>query len=309
MIKKLAHNVLQHLGILSRLRQYQRELDKIKILVARGLIAQMKSAGPQDNICNFEFSVFSQWGDDGIIQYLVHRLGIVPHSFVEFGVENYLESNTRFLLINNNWRGLVIDASKENVDCIKKDEIYWKYDLTAVCAHVTMENINRTLVENGFEGDIGILSIDVDGNDYWIWSSIDVINPTLVIIEYNSFFGEKRAVTIPYEPEFVRTKAHYSTVYWGASLKALCFLAGKKGYVFVGSNSNGNNAYFVRKDRSRTLKVQSPESGYVKARYREARDRHGQLIHVSGEDALKTIGDMPIYDVENETTVRISDLF
>jgi len=93
------------------------------------------------------------------------------------------------------------------------------------------------------------MNADIDGNDYWIWQSLDVVKPVITIVEYNSVFGDKHAITIPYDRAFNRTKAHYSNLYWGASLRALCILAEQKGYVFVGSNSSGNNAYFVKQTK------------------------------------------------------------
>ena len=92
-------------------------------------------------------------------------------------------------------------------------------------------------------------------------------------------------------------------------MKALCLLAEKKGYEFVGSNSNGNNAYFVRKDRIGKLRKLSAEQGYVRAKYRESRDRKGQLTYISGDERLKSIGDMFVYDIERDTTIRIKELF
>jgi len=116
--------------------------------------------------------VFSQWGEDGIIQYLISRLPWKIRFFVEFGVQDYSESNTRFLLVNDNWTGLVIDSSSESIKHIRSQEYYWKYDLTAVCDFVTIDNINKLIMGAGITGSIGILSIDIDGNDYWIWNAI-----------------------------------------------------------------------------------------------------------------------------------------
>jgi hypothetical protein len=308
-LKIIRQIATQAFGISPQLAMLQREIDDNKILAATVLINQMKSMGLFGNIQDAEFKVFSQWSDDGIIQYLVYHLEIEPQTFIEFGVQNYRESNTRFLLMNNNWTGLVMDGCREHIDYIMKDYIYWRYDLTAVCAFVDRENINGIFVENGFEGTIGILSIDIDGNDYWIWDAITVVEPVLVIIEYNSFFGDQYAITIPYDSKFNRTQAHYSNLYWGASLKALCLLAEKKGYEFVGSNSNGNNAYFVRKDRIGKLRGLSTEQGYVRAKYRESRDQEGRLTYISGDECLKVIGDMFVYDIERDKTIRIEELF
>lgn len=187
-------------------------------------------------------------GDDGIIQYLINYLEIENKIFVEFGVEDYLESNTRFLLINDNWSGLVIDGSKINIAKIKKDEIYWKHDLKVKSAFITAENINQLIEEEGIKGQIGLLHIDIDGNDYWVWKALEVVVPKIMIVEYNSKFGCEKAITIPYKEDFVWTKAHYSNLYFGASILAFCDLADEKGYSFIGSNSAGNNAYFVKNE-------------------------------------------------------------
>src|SRR6266850_4105034 len=177
-----------------KLANVSAKIDDLKVLSAKTLISQIKSHGI-DTMHKAEFRVFSESGDDGIIQYLINQIDIdIEHQkFIEFGVENYTESNTRFLLINNNWTGLVMDGSRDNVDFIKNDKIYWKYDLTAVHCFVDRENINQIISDNGFSGELGILSIDIDGNDYWIWECLSVVNPVIVIVEYNSVFGDKHA--------------------------------------------------------------------------------------------------------------------
>ncbi|MDB9998311.1 hypothetical protein OAE14_00210 [Alphaproteobacteria bacterium] len=242
-----------------------------------------------------EFKVFSQWGEDGLIQFLLRYVNIDNSVFVEFGVENYLESNTRFLLINNNWSGLVIDGSPDNMAYIKSDPIYWRHNLKAHCAFVTKENINDLLKENGVVGDIGILSIDLDGNDYWIWDAIDVVSPAIVIIEYNARFGTYMSVTVPYDRNFVRSQKHHSMIYFGASIKALCSLAEEKGYAFVGCGSAGVNAFFVRRDLMvKEIKELTVEEGYVRNKFRESRNQDGQLIYLSQEDEYKLITSLPL---------------
>lgn len=303
--KKLIREML---GISSRLAATSNQIDEAKFLTAKVLINQIKSHGIYDNVQEIEFKVFSQFGDDGIIQYLINNISIENRTFIEFGVENYTEANTRFLLTHNNWKGLVMDCSIENIDYIKTDSLYWKHDLTAVHAFIEKDNINKIIFGNGISGEIGILSIDIDGNDYWVWDSINIIDPTIVIVEYNSVFGSNHAVTIPYASAFNRTKAHYSNLFWGCSLKALCLLANKKGYVFVGSNSSGNNAYFVKKGKLGNVKPLSVELGYVNSKFRESRNVEGQLSYLSGDERLIAIEDMSVYDVEKDVLVKIKEL-
>src|SRR5258706_2410963 len=150
-----------------------------------------------------EFRVFSQWGEDGIIEWIVSRIPDIPRTVVEFGVEDYAESNTRFLVQRRNWRALVMDGSAANVDRLKRHRMYWHHDITALIAFIDRENINSLISDHGFGGDIGILSIDLDGNDYWVWEAITVASPLIVITEYNTTLGDLEPLTIPYDRRFL----------------------------------------------------------------------------------------------------------
>jgi hypothetical protein len=286
------------------------QIIESKLLTARVLINQIRAAGTLARISDAEFKVFSQFGDDGIIQYLIQQIGIPPdrQTFIEFGVQDYQESNTRFLLMNDNWRGLILDGDQANIDKVVQGSDYWRHDLTAVAAFIDRDNVNDLFVSHGYAGEIGLLSIDIDGNDYWVWERIEAVNPMIVVAEYNSTFGAYHAVTVPYDPTFQRSRAHYSNLYWGASLKALCLLAQRKGYTFVGSNSAGNNAYFVRSDKLGCIKPISVEEGYVDARFRESRNSAGKLTFLTGDERLKEIGEMLVYDLERETLRPVGDL-
>jgi hypothetical protein len=280
------------------------------ILSAKALINSIAARGTLADIREAEFKVFSQFGEDGIIQYLVRQAAIPAalQTFVEFGVESYVEANTRLLLINNNWTGLIIDSSRENMAAVENSALYWKYDLRAMTAFVDADNINGLILTGGFQGEIGLLSIDVDGNDYWIWDRIDIINPIIVIAEYNSIFGSRQAVTVPYDPAFRRSKAHYSHLYFGCSLRALELVGKRKGYALVGSNSTGQNAFFVRRDRLNGLQELTADEAYVESRFRESRDQFGRLNYLAGKARLREINDMTVLDVERNTLIRIADL-
>ena len=280
-------------------------------LLAKMLINQIQGRGVLDDIQQAEFKVFSQFGDDGIIQYLINLVKLPPEerNFVEVGVEDYTEANTRFLLVNNNWSGLVVDAGREEIEFIKKEDIYWKYDLTAVCSFVTKSNINNLLDRHLRYKKIGLLSIDIDGNDYWIWEAITLIKPRIVIMEYNGLFGQEKSVSIPYQEDFSRIKAHYSTVYWGCSLKSLVELGRKKGYHFVGTNTPWISPCFVRKDSLGKVKPISLKKGFTLPKYRESRDREGRLTFVSGENRLKLIKSQPLYDFEKCKQLLIKNIY
>jgi len=308
---KLFGRMLNKAAVAVGSHELSREIAEAKLLNAKALINQIKSAGILSSIQDAEFKVFSQFGDDGIIQYLIHQIDIPKNSqvFIEFGVQDYLESNTRFLLMNNNWRGLILDGSQENICQIQAMPDYWRYDLTAVAAFIDIDNINGLFSQYGFEGQVGLLSIDIDGNDYWVWETITVVNPFIVVVEYNATFGSEHAVTIPYDAKFERSKAHFSNLYWGTSLRALCVLAENKGYVFVGCNDAGNNAYFVKREKLGQLQPVSCENGFVLSKFREARDMKGDLSYIPSTQRLATIRDLPVYNVETDQTISIGELY
>jgi hypothetical protein len=287
-----------------RVEENQRRIElRLKLLQnALGRVELRQLENQRDESLDFhEYQVYSQWGEDGIIQFLIKNILIKKRIFVEFGVETYEQSNTRFLLVNDNWSGLIIDGSQENILKIKNDEVYWNYNLKAICSFVSKENINELLIKNGLSGEIGLLSIDIDGNDYWIWDAINVINPEIVIVEYNYRFGDSAAVTIPYQDDFVREKAHYSMIYFGASLKALCLLAKRKGYFFVGCSSNGVNAFFVREDKSNSiLREITAEQGYKVGQFCETRNKEGIQVKMSPEEEVKLLQSLklPLVDID-----------
>jgi len=182
------------------------------------------------------------------------------------------------------------------VDKIKKDSIYWQHELTAVNLFITKDNINSFLKEKGFDGNLGILHIDIDGNDYHIWKTIDCVDADIVIMEYNSLFGYERPITIQYQSDFQRGVVHHSNLFYGSSLRSLCDLAEEKGYGFVGCNMAGNNAYYVKKEKLNGLKALSCEEGYVKAKFREGRDENGLLTYMDFEDREKVIRGLEVYN-------------
>lgn len=253
------------------------------------------------------FKVFSQWDEDGIIQYLISHVPIANRTFIEFGVENYEESTTRFLLMNDHWQGLVMDGTTEDIAYIQSDKLYWQFDLQAKQAWITQTNINELLTSAGFDPDVGLLSIDIDGNDYWIWQAVTDIRPRIVILEYNSVFG-LAPISIPYRPDFNRVSAHHSTLYWGCSIAALAHLGQQKGYRLVGSNGWGHNAFFVRKDVCERVKVLPVDEAYVESRFRESRDEQGRLTYARGKDRLKLIAHLPVVNVITGETLPISSI-
>ena len=284
--------------------------EDAKVLAAQGYMSQLAGRGMLQNIQDAECRVFSQFGEDGIIQYLLRQVELPKNLrvFVEFGVQDYIESNTRFLLVKDNWKGLIIDGDPENIRSIRQSVVSWRHDLTAISAFIDRTNINHLIAGNGISGEIGLLSVDLDGNDYWIWEALTVVNPRIVVAEYNSVFGPDDAVTVPYDPSFRRGIAHFSNLYWGASIKALEHLGRQKGYALVGSNSAGNNAFFVRRDCLGGLRELTATEAYVESRFRESRNADGALTFLAGINRRRPIADMPLIDVVTGSTRLVSEL-
>lgn len=296
---------LQRLRLfISQLLTFPQRLDDLQMALGRIEMRQLAEASSMSTLFN-EFKVYSQSGEDGIIQFLIRNIEIPNKTFIEFGVHNYTESNTRFLLKNNRWSGLVIDGSNENINYIKSDQIYWQHNLKAECAFIDKDNINDLIKTNGLSGDIGLLSVDIDGNDYWVWEAINCISPRIVICEYNSIFGAYKKVTIPYDKYFAYSKAHFSKLYWGASIAAFNYLAQQKGYSLVCSNNMGNNLFFVRNDLMGNLPINSPEKAYVKSQFRTSRDIDGRLTFLDFDSGLKLIADMPLYEVDTGKVINV----
>lgn len=198
----------------------------------------------------YGYKVFSQNDEDGIIQEIFNRIGTTNKVFIEFGIQDGLESNTHYLLFKE-WKGLWIEGDTSYYKEIQNKfrPVIENNQLKVINAFITKENINQLFLEAGVEGEIDLLSIDIDGNDYHVFEAISVVNPRVIIIEYNAKFPPNCEWVMPYN----RFHLWDGTDKHGASLKALEILGDKKGYQLVGTNINGVNAFFVRKDLAKNL--------------------------------------------------------
>ena len=282
--------------------------DELKLAIGKLESHVLAANTKPDKLEDIEFRVFSQFGEDGILQYLIRTIGAHPDTFVEIGTGDYRESNTRFLVQNNNWRGLVIDGGEAHLKFVLGTGMAWRHDVEPVSAFVTKENINDLIRDNGFTGEIGVLSIDVDGNDYWLWKAVDVVNPAIVVMEYNALFGPEAAITVPYDPAFVNSQAHYSQLYFGASLGAFVHLANERGYRFIGCSSSGANSFFVRDDIAGDLPSLTSAEGYRESRFLTSRNPDGTMSRMrSVADRIKLIGKLPVVDVSTGETVTVAE--
>jgi len=192
-----------------------------------------------------EFRVHSQNGEDGILLYLFSLLGSPTKKCVEMCAADGIECNSANLIRNHGWRGLLVDG---NGPLVRKGVEFYRNDRSTswlpprfVEGWVATESVNGIFTDNGFDGEIDLFTLDMDGVDYWIWKAITVAQPLVVVAEYNWGWGPDEAMTVPYTPDFTRVKRYY-----GASLAAFTNLAREKDYRLVGSQRWGFNAFFVK---------------------------------------------------------------
>jgi len=241
------------------------------------------------------FKIFSQWGEDGIIQFIINNLRIDKKTFIEFGVEDFYESNCRFLLQNDNWDGFIIDGSKKNIKNIKSSKFYWKHNLKAVNRFITRDNICNIIENSGFDKkQLGILSIDLDGIDWYVLRELDKWEPAIYIVEYNSLFRDK-PWTIPYNAKFIRGNYHYSNIMYGAGLNCFKKTLSERGYKLIGVNEQRSNAFFIKNSllNQNINSIKLPENLF-NTKFREARDKKGKLIYKSHAEMRNKLRGLPV---------------
>lgn len=245
-----------------------------------------------------EFRNYSQSGEDGILHYIFSLIGTNSKRCVEICAGVGSECNSANLILKHGWHGLLVDGNKQNV--AQGKEFFGNHPDSKLVPPlyflrwITRDTVNTILDEAGFSGEVDLLSLDMDGVDYWIWDAIDRINPRVVVVEYQTDFGE-RAITVPYRDDFsaqwiprLRKGGKKSEAvsgpsqvnssvatsfsrYGGASLAAFNKLAKRKDYRLVGSNSLGHNAFFIRNDTCKDLLPEVSELSCHNEFYRKRR--------------------------------------
>ncbi len=234
------------------LRDIELELVNNKILQTQLFLAYQKLKTNKKllpPISDIGFRVFSQNDEDGILLYIFSLIGMQNKKCIEIASGTPYGANTTNLICNWGWHGLLIDsdnnAIKQSINFYKNHKDTFLYPPKIINSWITRETVNSILSENNFTGTVDLLSLDLDGVDYWIWDKIDVITSRVVLLEYSYIWGEDRSVSVPYKPDFNRFYTHPN--YYGASLPAFVKLAKKKGYRLTGCNKYGFNAFFIKK--------------------------------------------------------------
>jgi hypothetical protein len=208
----------------------------------------LAAVAPQSlpSINDVGFRKYSQFEEDGILLYLFSLIPPINRTCVEICAGNGRECMTSNLIINHGWWGHLFDGSPANVEAgnrffaQSRDTFLSPPRFTQ--AWITAENVNDLIARSGATGKIDLLSLDIDGMDYWVWKAVSVIDPQIVVCETHSLIPPDKALTVPYDPKFVFESEDYR----GASLAAMCKLGKEKGYRLVATHRYSFNAFFVK---------------------------------------------------------------
>ncbi|MGH9351339.1 MAG: hypothetical protein ACRD2G_04135 [Terriglobia bacterium] len=257
-------SIQQHLDCLEQI-ELDRRTDE--------LLRATKYEDPK-KLNRYEHKVFSQSGEDGILAEIFKRTGVTNRIFAECSPGDGLENNTHYLLTLG-WKGCWIECDPKRADAIMQHmrPKIAEGSLFVQQRMVTVENVESLFAAASLPPEFDLLSIDIDGNDYWVWEKIQRFGPRAVVIEYNATFPASCDWVMEYNPK----AAWDGTVNFGASLMALERLGRSKGYNLVGCTLTGVNAFFVREDlaRDRFLEPFTAENHYEPPRYYLASRRAG----------------------------------
>ena len=271
-------------GLRASLRRIERDLGAV--LRLQGIDAK-QFPYPQ-RLALRRFRLMSQNEEDGIIYELIGRCRLEYRRFVALGCGTN-GGNSGFLAHEMGWKGLMVDGDQGKLATARRR--FANAKVKCVHSWITRDEVDSLITNAGLDGEIGMLSVDIDGNDYWIWEAVSACSPHLVVIEYNSLFGPKRSVTVPYDERFDR-HAHPKAkdgkaIYFGASIEALVRLGRSKGYRLVAVEPRGVNAFFLRNDFRPAIPACS------------AKDSFRVLDKYIGHDLAKLIEehDLPIVEI------------
>jgi hypothetical protein len=281
-ISKRVHRIEKDLRALTE--QHEEVFRQLRLLQAGvdGLVraAYVDASGLPypERLTARRFRLLSQNQEDGVLLALFQEIGTTSKRFVELG-SGATGGNAAMLAGEFGWTGLLVEGDRGKVEYAGR-----RFPRsTAVCAWITPESVNQLLEQHGYTGEVDLLSLDIDGNDYWVWEALTVCTGRVVVLEYNSMFGPERAVSVPYDPTFARRDHRFC--YYGASLAALTKLSARKGYRLVAVEPTGVNAFFLRNDVAPEIPACDPSRVY------RIPDKYNQLIREKQIDVFKWASD------------------
>jgi hypothetical protein len=225
-------------------------------IVTQYLLVKKQGEALYPKLCDSGFRVYSEFEEDGMILYVLALIGFKSKKVVEMCCGTGRECMATNLILNHGFDGYLFDGDPRNIESArgffqsKKDCLLY----TPVMTHawITIDNVNDLLIAAGCEGEVDVFSLDMDGNDYWIWQAIKVIKPRLLVCETHNIIPSDQSLTIEYRPDFsCFSKAGHEQDYRSVSLLAMVKLCREKGYRLIGAHRHGFNAFFLREDEGR----------------------------------------------------------
>jgi hypothetical protein len=272
--KDLHALVEQHEEVARQLRRLQTGIDGI----VRAAYVDASTLPYPQRLTARRFRLHSQNQEDGMLWALFQQIGVTNARFVELG-SGSSGGNAAMFAAEYGWTGLMIEGDRDKVDYAARQFPH----ATTICAWITPETVNTLLEQHGGAGEVDLFSLDLDGNDYWVWKAMTACSPRVAVLEYNSMFGPDRAVTIPYDPAFRRRDHRFC--YFGASLTALTKLSARKGYRLVAVEPTGVNAFFLRNDVAPEIPACDP------ARVFRMGDKYNTLVRDKHLDVFQWAAD------------------
>ena len=278
----------------------------IGLLTSHAMSARKHS---MKDLWDAEFRVFSQFGEDGIVDLLLDELQISKPRIMEIGAGDFSECNSRFALHKRNCSAYLVDMREDLQRGLQESEIRWKASVAVEIAKIDEKNIKDIESRaSKFLKYIDVISLDIDGIDFWIAQHINWNGIKIAIVEYNPVFGAKLAVSVPKETFSSRFEHHYSGLVYGASLLAWIEFFASKDMRFVGTNRAGNNAFFVPSSLAGNFPFRLPDisqlDAYVDWQIRDSRNQDQTLSSLSLEQARNLISGVELIETNTLNKLR-----
>ena len=275
-----------------------------------GIQAQRAARGTFQHLWDAEVSVYSQWGEDGILDYLCDAVHLDRPKVLELGCGDFRECNSRFLAEYRSSGVTMVDGRSDLVRSVRALPAFVRTTLDPRREWITPDSVGNLLSSaRDIHGRLDIISLDIDGNDYWVAERIDYSGVQIVVFEYQPIFGPDLAVTVPRQDDFDRTAAHYSWLYYGASLRAFVDLMRERGFTLVGTNRVGNNAFFVADDHLGGVGLPRPSTEdlrpFVQWTVRESHDEEGRLTYLAAREGIELIRALPLVHLSDGSMTSV----
>lgn len=270
-----------------------RSMARVNMALSRGLAARSTRNIDLTEPRTWEFSGFSQNGEDGILEVLCQQLHKSNRYFLEIGASDGLENNTSWLAMVRRFGGVWVEGSTTHARHARELFIPLNYGLQVVPSFVTADNVGQ-IVKQMLHRDPDVLSLDIDGNDYYIACALleARIHPKICVVEYNSAYGPEQPLTVPYTSDFHVRQRFGDSLYYGCSIAAWRKLFDRFGYRFVTVEQNGVNAFFVDPDQMDVNFLDAIRGTHYLESFSHARE-----YHRGWQDQFSLIADRPLFEV------------